>query len=93
MANRFSNDFKQSSIDYALAHSDQPLKALAEHLGIGYSTLDRWVRLSAISGSSARPLSAEQLRIKALEKEVKELRAINDILKKAHVYFVNHPSR
>ena len=34
-----------------------------------------------------------QQRIKALEKENTHLREVNEIIKKAHVYFVNHPSR
>jgi transposase-like protein len=39
-------------------------------------------------GSSKRQLSPEQQRILELEKEVKQLREANDILKKAHVYFL-----
>jgi transposase len=37
-------------------------------------------------------LSPEQQRIKALEKENAHLREVNEIIKKEHVYFVNHPS-
>jgi transposase len=36
-----------------------------------------------------RQLTPEQLRIKALEKEVAHLREVNEIVKKAHVYFVH----
>ena len=44
MAKRFSPEFKQQSVDYALANSHEPLSAVANKLGIGYSTLDKWVR-------------------------------------------------
>jgi transposase len=93
MAKRFSDEFKQEAVQYALAHSDQPLTAIAAQLGIGYSTLDKWVRQLGSSGSSVRLLTQEQQQIKVLEREIKELKAVNDILKKAHVYFVNNPSK
>ena len=88
MAKRFSPEFKQQSVDYALANSHEPLSAVANKLGIGYSTLDKWIREANPVGSSKRQLSPEQQRILELEKEVKQLREANDILKKAHVYFL-----
>jgi hypothetical protein len=39
---------------------------------------------------SERALTPEQQRIKALEKETAQLREVNEIIKKANVYFVNH---
>ena len=44
MPKRFSPEFKQQAVSYALANSDQSIAALANHLGIGESTLDRWIR-------------------------------------------------
>lgn len=88
MAKRFSPEFKQQSIDYALSNSHEPVAAIAHKLGVGYSTLDRWIRESNPAGSSKRQLSPEQQRILDLEAEVKQLREANHILKKAHVYFL-----
>ena len=93
MSKRFTDDFKQEAVNFALKNTDQSLAKLAAQLGVGYSTLDKWVRQLGSSGSSSRVLTQEQQHIKNLEKEVKELKQINDILKKAHVYFVNHPSK
>jgi transposase len=45
-----------------------------------------------VQGAS-RSLTAEQQRIKELEKENAHLREVNEIVKKAHAYFVNNPSR
>jgi len=42
---------------------------------------------------AASSMTAEQQRIRALEKQVAHLSEVNEILKKAHVYFVNNPSR
>ena len=37
MPKRFSPEFKQQAVSYALANSDQSIAALAKHLGIGES--------------------------------------------------------
>ena len=52
---------------------------------MGYSTLDKWIREANPVGSSKRQLSPEQQRILELEKEVKQLKEVNDILKSACV--------
>lgn len=88
MAKRFSQEFKQQAINYALANSHEPLASIAVKLGVGYSTLDKWIRTANPESSSKRPLSPEQQEILALKKELKQLKEANDILKKVHVYFL-----
>mgnify|MGYP000382014409 CR=1 FL=1 len=44
MAKRFSPEFKQQAIDYALSNSHESVAAIAQKLGVGYSTLDKWIR-------------------------------------------------
>lgn len=39
MAKRFSPEFKQQAIDYALSNPHEPIAAIAQKLGVGYSTL------------------------------------------------------
>lgn len=87
----FSQQFKQDAVN--LTGQGKSLREVAQSLGVGVSTLDKWV--SAAKGSSAGTLalSAEQKRIRELEKENAYLREVNEIIKKAHEYFVNHPSR
>ena len=41
MAKRFSPEFKQQAIDYALSNSHESVAAIAQKLGVGYSTLDK----------------------------------------------------
>ena len=72
----------------SVSNAHEPLATIANKLGIGYSTLDKWLRQSTSSQSSKRLLSPEQQQILELQKEVKQLREANDILKKAHVYFL-----
>jgi transposase len=49
-------------------------------------------RQKGVHGAS-RSLTDEQQRIKDLEKEIAHPREVNETVKKAHVYFVNNPSR
>ncbi|RCW98278.1 transposase [Marinomonas foliarum] len=59
----------------------------AEAMGVGKSTMDKWVRQlrSEIRGEApkATPMTDEQRRIRELEKQVKRLEMEKDILKKA----------
>lgn len=43
----FSQEFKVQSVEKALSRNpEQSLKALANDLGVGYSTLQKWIRLA-----------------------------------------------
>ena len=59
MAKRFSPEFKQQAIDYALSNSHESVAAIAHKLGVGYSTLDKWIREANPVVSSKRQLSPE----------------------------------
>jgi transposase len=60
----------------------------AKELGVGTESLRGWVRRSEIdSGKRPGTSSADAERIARLEREVKELRRANDILKAASVFF------
>ena len=69
--------------------SGRPIAQVAADLGMGAETLRRYVR-QAQADSGERPdlpTSAEREEIKALRKEVYELRRANEILKAASVFF------
>jgi len=95
MTQTISPQKKQECIEYALAHPEISTAKLATDFGVGHSTLCKWLKTAREQGvqGAARTLSAEQQRIKDLEKENAHLREVNEIIKKAHVYFVNNPSR
>jgi transposase len=61
---------------------------IARQLGVGPESLRTWVRQAEVN-SGRRPgvTSAEQERIAALEREVRELRRANEILKAASAFF------
>ncbi|WP_374015138.1 IS3 family transposase [Massilia sp. BJB1822] len=64
------------------------ITSIANKIGCTPETLRRWVRQhEADSGLRAGPTTAEQERIRALEREVKELRKTNEILRLASGFF------
>lgn len=61
---------------------------VAKEIGVGTESLRGWVRRAEIdSGKRPGTSSADAQRIAQLEREVKELRRANDILKAASVFF------
>ena len=69
--------------------SGRPIAHVAKDLGIKYESLRLWVR-QAEADAGGRPdllTSSERERLKSLEREVRELRRANEILKSASVFF------
>ena len=69
--------------------SGRPIAHVARDLGVHKEALRHWVRQAeADTGSrNDRLTSGERERLKALEREVRELRRANEILKAASVFF------
>ncbi len=64
------------------------IESIAPKIGCTAQTLLNWVRqYERDSGQREGVTTAEQQRIKALEREVKELRRANEILKLASAFF------
>jgi transposase len=62
--------------------------SIAGKIGCSGETLRNWVRQTERDrGLRSGPTSAESERLKALEREVRELRQANEILRKASAYF------
>ena len=92
---KITPQFKTECVEYALNNSDRPLKELAEKLGIGKSTLSKWVKQhqSKNGATGKRVLTEEQKQIAQLKKEVAHLQEVNEILKKATTYFAAQSDR
>ncbi len=78
--------FRENRADHA---SDSgAYKAIATKLGCSPDSLRVWCQQAERdAGQRAGPTSAEKDRIRELEREVRELRTANEILKKASAYF------
>ena len=77
-------------LDHQGEHASQweAITSIAGKIGCTAETLRRWVR-QAERDSGSRPgmTSDERERIRALERENRELRQANEILRKASAYF------
>lgn len=64
------------------------IRAIAEKLGCSAETLRSWVRRAERDAGQRPGLTTdERERLKALEREVRELKRANEILRKASAYF------
>src|SRR5437879_13543279 len=74
----------------AIAESGERVGAVtrvARQLGIGHESLRNWVKQAEIdNGKRAGMATAERQRIAELEREVRELRRANEILKAASAF-------
>ena len=75
----------------ALADSERArgaIKRVADELGVHPEALGTWVRTAQVdAGGRPGTTTADAQRIKDLEREVRELRRANEILRKASAYF------
>jgi transposase len=72
-----------------VADSGRPIAHIANDLGVHREALRQWVRQAEADAGTRRDrlTSDERERLKSLEREVRELRKANEILKAASVYF------
>ena len=76
--------------EHAGEHASQwaAIGSIAAKIGCTAETLRGWVRQAdRDQGLRAGPTSDDRERVKALEREVRELRQANEILRKASAYF------
>ena len=94
MPKQYPKDVRDQAVRLVLDHrvdydSDwAAIRVIAERLNIGAETLRRWV-LRADVDAGARPgvTSTDLVRMKELERQVRELKRTNEILKAASVFF------
>ena len=93
---RYPEELRERAVRLAL-ESGRPVAHVARDLGVGPQSLRNWVsQAQADAGKRAELLSTgERERLKALERENRELRKANEILKAASVFFAGEldPSR
>ena len=92
--NRYSPEVRERAVRMVFEHEkDYPsrwatLVSIAGKIGCTPETLRSWVqRVEVDQGQRPGTTTDERERIKALEKEVKELRRANEILKTASAFF------
>ena|SRR5579859_3898125 len=91
---RYPAEVRERAVRLVLEHRGEyetewaAIRSIAQKFGVGHETLRKWVRRAEIDGG-LRPgvTSAEAQEIKELQREVKELRRANEILKAASAFF------
>ena len=91
---KFSPEVRERAVrmvgEHAPEHASQwaSIVSIAAKIGCTASTLHKWVRQAERDqGKRPGPTTDERERIKSLEREVRELRQANEILRKASAYF------
>lgn len=94
MAKRFSPEFRERSVRMVHEHQAEfstqweAIRSIAEKIGCSTETLRKWVRQSEIDQGEREGATTSDLeRLKELEKENRELRQANEILRKASAFF------
>lgn len=91
---RFSPEVRERAVRMVQEHrAEYPsvwatVESIAPKIGCTPSTLFEWFKRAEVdSGNRAGVTTDERERVKALEREVKELRRANEILKLASAFF------
>ena len=93
-SNRFSPEVRERAVRMVQEHRGEypslwaAIESISAKIGCVPQTLNEWVKKIEIdSGAREGVTSDERERVKALEREVKELRRANEILKLASAFF------
>ncbi|HVY24346.1 MAG TPA: IS3 family transposase [Steroidobacteraceae bacterium] len=91
---KFSPEVRERAVRMVQEHRGEypslwaAIESIAPKIGCVPQTLNEWVRRSEIDSGVREGVSSEEReRVKALEREVKELRRANEILKLASAFF------
>ena len=88
MGRRFSQAFKDEAVKLVEVNGVKVVQAASE-LGIGRSTLEKWLREYRQSESHVLTAS-DKNELKQLREENRKLKLEKELLKKATVYFAKH---
>ncbi len=91
---RYSQEVRERAVRMVLEHEGQyasqweAIRSIAEKIGCSAESLRKWLRQTEVdAGRRGGLTSDERARMKDLERENRELRRTNEILRQASAYF------
>jgi transposase len=91
---RYPREVRERAVRLVFEHQGEyptqwaAISSIADKSGMTRETLRRWVREAEVDAGQRSGLSSEErTRVKDLEREVRELRRANEILKAAAAFF------
>ena len=92
--NKYSPEVRERAVRMVLDHEGQhesrwaAIVSISSKIGCAPQTLNEWVKKAEVDGGRRAGMPTEIAeRLKALERENRELRQANEILRKASAYF------
>jgi transposase len=89
---KFSSEFKESAIRLVLDTPGMKIKQASKELGVGISTLDKWLKAARSQEQGSDLTNNEREELRRLRTENQKLRLERELLKKAAVFFANNGS-
>lgn len=93
-SNKFSPEVRERAVRLVLEHEGdypsrwQAIVSVAGKIGCSAHSLNEWIKKIEVNAGKRAGIPTEVAeRMKALEREVRELRQANEILRKASAYF------
>ena len=91
---KYPAEMRERAVRMVFEHQDEypsqwkAIESISEKLGVNHETLRKWVRRAEVDGGQRPGVTTdERARIKQLERENRELRRANEILKAASAFF------
>lgn len=89
---QFEESFKIETVKY-ISENNKPIAQVAREVGVNTNTLHGWVKKYGGQPEikAVQTFSSEAVEFRALQKEIRDLKEENEILKKAMHYFAKSP--